>query len=119
MCAYNEINGVPACAEPRLTAALRKAGGDDFFIVSDYDAWQDLGTSRHLHRRREAYAPGAAAAAPTSGAGTALASCSSGVLIVSPFLASFCARVCVLVDTQSSARHDATTHWCTITTITS
>ena len=42
MCSYNAINGVPACAEPRLTAALRRAGGSRFFVVSDYDAWQDL-----------------------------------------------------------------------------
>ena len=49
MCSYNAINGVPACAEPRLlNGVLRNASGFSGFVVSDYDAWSDIKESYHV-----------------------------------------------------------------------
>lgn len=43
MCSYNLINGVPTCADPNLlNGILRERWGFDYFVVSDYDAWQQL-----------------------------------------------------------------------------
>ena len=43
MCAYNRINGEPACASPRLRSdVLRKAWGFSGYIVSDCGAVGDI-----------------------------------------------------------------------------
>ncbi|UPQ97918.1 glycoside hydrolase [Chloropicon primus] len=54
MCSYNAINGVPACAEPRLLeGALRNNSGFDGFVVSDYDAWLDFRTTYGICQTNE------------------------------------------------------------------
>jgi len=56
MCAYNRVNGQPACAsEPLLQHRLRGAWGFEGYVVSDCDAIKDIAEG---HR----YAPDAAAA---------------------------------------------------------
>jgi beta-glucosidase len=56
MCAYNRVNGQPACAsEPLLEHRLRGAWGFDGYVVSDCDAVKDIAEG---HK----YVPDAAAA---------------------------------------------------------
>ncbi|HEY9028192.1 MAG TPA: glycoside hydrolase family 3 C-terminal domain-containing protein [Burkholderiaceae bacterium] len=56
MCAYNRVNGQPACAnEPLLQQRLRGAWGFEGYVVSDCDAVKDIAEG---HR----YAPDAVAA---------------------------------------------------------
>ena len=46
MCSYNEVNGVPACANGGLiTDIARGAFSFDGFVMSDYDAWQEMVTT--------------------------------------------------------------------------
>ncbi|XP_065197293.1 uncharacterized protein LOC135828788 [Sycon ciliatum] len=48
MCSYNAINGIPTCANPDLlNGILRKQWDWPGFVVSDYDAWQQIYTSHH------------------------------------------------------------------------
>jgi beta-glucosidase len=56
MCAYNSIDGAPACASDLLLKAhLRQAWGFKGYVVSDCDAVKDIATGHH-------YAPDPAAA---------------------------------------------------------
>jgi beta-glucosidase-like glycosyl hydrolase len=46
MCSYNEVNGIPACANGGLiTDVARGAFSFDGFVMSDYDAWQEMVTT--------------------------------------------------------------------------
>jgi beta-glucosidase-like glycosyl hydrolase len=48
MCSYNAINGVPTCAsDGLLNEALRTHMGFDGFVVSDYDAWNNVMATHH------------------------------------------------------------------------
>jgi beta-glucosidase len=58
MCAYNAINGVPACASPFLLQdQLRGKWGFQGYVVSDCDAVRDIATN---HRYRPTQAQGVA-----------------------------------------------------------
>lgn len=47
MCSYNRINGVPACGnEDLLNGVLRSRFGFEGFVVSDYDAWDEIYSSQ-------------------------------------------------------------------------
>jgi len=60
MCAYNRVNGQPACAsEPLLQHRLRGAWGFDGYVVSDCDAIRDIAEG-HRYARDAAAAVAAA-----------------------------------------------------------
>lgn len=63
MCAYNRINGDPACANPFLMQTLRQDWGFKGVVVSDCDAISDI----YQHHRSAPDAPAAAAAAVRAG----------------------------------------------------
>lgn len=42
MCSYNELNGIPTCGNPELTATLREDWGFEGYITSDSDAVADI-----------------------------------------------------------------------------
>ena len=65
MCAYNAIDGTPACANRwLLTDLLRNAWGFDGYVVSDCDAVDDM-TQFHHYRPDDARSSAAALAAGT------------------------------------------------------
>nr|WP_245747173.1 glycoside hydrolase family 3 protein [Frateuria terrea] len=65
MCAYNAIDGTPACANRwLLTDLLRNAWGFDGYVVSDCDAVDDM-TQFHRYRPDDARSSAAALAAGT------------------------------------------------------
>ena len=72
MCSYNALNGVPACAEPRLlNGVLREQWGWDGFVVSDYDAWANIFSTHHYSSNyTEAAAAGLNAGMDQEGGGT-------------------------------------------------
>ena len=45
MCAYNMVNGKPACANPALHATLREDWGFEGYITSDSDSCADIWSS--------------------------------------------------------------------------
>ncbi|KAK5653226.1 hypothetical protein OQA88_9125 [Cercophora sp. LCS_1] len=59
MCAYNAVNGVPACADPyMLDTVLRKHWNwtdDNQYVVSDCDAVYYLGNANGGHRFKSSY----------------------------------------------------------------
>jgi beta-glucosidase len=64
MCAYNAVNGVPACAsEPLLEETLRKAWSFGGFVTGDCDAVDDI----HAHHKYVKTAAEAAAVAVKAG----------------------------------------------------
>ena len=66
MCAYNAIDGYPACGSPLLRDRLRGAWGFKGFVVTDCDSVDDMVTG---HKK---YADGAAASAAAVKAGADL-----------------------------------------------
>jgi len=54
MCAYNRINGVPACASPwLLTKTLRQSWGFDGYVMSDCGAIADISEGHHYRADHE------------------------------------------------------------------
>jgi len=48
MCSYNSVNGIPTCASKGLlTDALRTTMKFDGFVMSDYDAWENIVSTHH------------------------------------------------------------------------
>ncbi|KAJ3112822.1 hypothetical protein HK100_002207 [Physocladia obscura] len=51
MCAYNAVNGIPACANNYLMRdLLREKWGFDGFVVSDCDAINDISSNHHYNK---------------------------------------------------------------------
>lgn len=50
MCAYNAIDGYPACASPLMEKLVRKDWGFKGFIVSDCDSVDDMVTGHKSHK---------------------------------------------------------------------
>src|SRR5215831_18538513 len=64
MCAYNRVDGLPACANPRLeTEILRKQWGFNGYVVSDCGAIGDI----YLNHKTSPNAPAGTAAAVKAG----------------------------------------------------
>ena len=72
MCSFNSINGVPSCANaPLINGVLRKKWGWDGFVMSDYDAWENLVTPQgYADNFTQAAAMGINAGMDQEGGGT-------------------------------------------------
>eukprot|EP00730_Choanoeca_flexa_P007214 TRINITY_DN12297_c0_g2_i2.p1 TRINITY_DN12297_c0_g2~~TRINITY_DN12297_c0_g2_i2.p1 ORF type:complete len:901 (+),score=146.73 TRINITY_DN12297_c0_g2_i2:2-2704(+) len=72
MCSYNSLNGYPTCGDPGLlNHVLRDMWKWDGFVVSDYDAWQDIYSTHHFAANAtEAAAIGINAGLDQEGGGT-------------------------------------------------
>ncbi|EDQ86438.1 uncharacterized protein MONBRDRAFT_28325 [Monosiga brevicollis MX1] len=75
MCSYNALNGYPTCGDPGLlNGILRSRWNWTGFVVSDYDAWNNLYETHHfVDSRLAAAAEGINAGLDQEGGGTEVA----------------------------------------------